>query len=408
MPLLVTRRAVLRFAAIFAAWTALGLLSAAQTHLQLSVRHETRPAWTILGPALIGFWIWALYTPPLAFVARGLRRLREHGTNRWDAWGLFLVAHLAVVWVVCVVDAVVWANVRPLIDGVVMPVERAFAALLLTNVVAYIMVVTLTEAADYAARSGEREREAAALAHTADTLRRQLDEARLRTLETQLRPHFLYNTLNLAAELVYDEPEAADEMLTHLGALLRRSYRESAEIVPLREEIHFVRAYAEILARRYRDRVRLTFDVPGDLEDQPVPAFVLQPLVENAYRHGVERREHASAVEVGATHDGESLVVRVRDRALSSERRRTGHVAADHVHTSLDPTSHASGGIGLKTTRERLMLLYGDAAGLTLARSAGETVASVWVPLGAPLDERRDQANELAPDRVAVGAMEGM
>jgi two-component system LytT family sensor kinase len=401
-----SRRALLRFAAIFAAWTALGLLSAAQTHLQLSVREETRPAWGILGPALVGFWVWALYTPPLAFVARRLRLLRERGTPRWTAWTLFLMAHLGVAWVVSVIDAVVWSNVRPLFDGVPLPVDRAFATMLLTNVVAYIMVVTLTEAADYAERWRERERAAEALAHTAHTLRRQLDEARLRALEAQLRPHFLYNTLNLAAELVYDEPEAADEMLTHLGALLRRSYRDSAQIVPLREEMRFVRAYAEILTRRYRDRVRLTIDVPRRLEDQPVPAFLLQPLVENAFRHGVERRERASAVAVDATHDGESVIVRVRDRALSSGRQRALRGALSDSMMAADARDRVGDGIGLRNTRERLALLYGDAAGVTLVHAEQETVASVWVPLAVDPSQVRETASESAPtDGTATDAV---
>lgn len=402
--MLQTRRALLRFAAVFSAWTALGLLSAAQTHLQLSVRGEVRPTWTVLVPALVGFWIWALYTPPLVFAARHIRRLRERGTARWSAWPLFLAAHLALAWVVTVVDAVVWANVRPVIDGAPLPVERAFASMLLTNVVAYIVVVTLTEATDYAERWRERERAAAALAQTADMLRRQLDEARLHALESQLRPHFLYNTLNLAAELVYDEPEAADEMLTHLGALLRRSYRDSAQVVPLAEEMRFVRAYAEILALRFRDRVRLTINVPPELEEQPVPAFLLQPLVENAFRHGVERRERPSAVEVDAMHDNGSVVIRVRDRGLSEGRKRAARGGAFDSPTATEAADRTGDGIGLKNTRERLALLYGDAGGLTLVRSTNETVASARVPLSITLADARGAASELAPGRTVPQA----
>ncbi|HKG95390.1 MAG TPA: histidine kinase, partial [Gemmatimonadaceae bacterium] len=214
----------------------------------------------------------------------------------------------------------------------------------------------------------------------------------------------LYNTLNLIAELVHEEPEAADEMLTHLGALLRRSYRESPQLVPLQAEIDFGRAYAEILARRYRGRVNLTIDVPAELRSHPVPAFLLQPLVENAFRHGVERREQPSAVQVTAETDHDSLVVRVCDRVLPGAREQaTGDGPGDGpgngpvapVH-SPDAPDRTGDGIGLRNTRERLELLYGSAAGLAVVSAPDETVASAWVPL-APADRRADSAHDSPP-----------
>jgi hypothetical protein len=379
--MVITRRSTIRFAAIFVAWTAFGLLNAAQTQLQLSLRGQVRPPWTVLGPALVGAWIWAIYTPLVVLLARRVALFRERAATRFGGWTLYAATHASAVAVVAVFDAAAWAKVRPLIDGVTVSVDRVFAAILLTNIVSYVIVVALTEAVDFAARSREREREAASLARTADELRRQLDQARLRALETQLRPHFLYNTLNLAAELVYDEPHVADDMLTHLGALLRRSYRDSAQIVPLSEEMSFVRAYAEILTRRYRDRVRLTIDVPPDLGRHPVPAFLQQPLVENAFKHGVERRERTSAVDIEATDENGTLVMRVRDRGLASISRRVDR--DDDVHDDGEPVERPGEGIGLRNTLERLGLLYGGAAGLSLERAPNETVASVWLPIAA-------------------------
>ena len=394
--MVLTRRAAIRFAAILVAWTAFGLLNAAQTQLQLSLRGQARPPWTILGPALVGAWIWALYTPIVIVFARRVAFNRERAATGVGGWAMYGITHALAVAVIAVFDAGAWAKIRPYIDGVTVPVDRVFAAILLTNIVSYVIVVALTEAADFSTRWREREREAASLARTADELRRQLDQARLRALETQLRPHFLYNTLNLAAELVYDEPQVADDMLTHLGALLRRSYRDSAQIVPLREEMMFVRAYAEILTRRYRDRVRLTIDVPTELERHSVPAFLLQPLVENAFKHGVERRERTSAVEIEATRDEETLVMRVRDRELASISR---HVDRDaDVFEDGEPIERPGEGIGLRNTLERLGLLYGRAAGLSLDRSPNETVASVWLPIAA------DLAAVVCPPAVTVPA----
>jgi sensor histidine kinase YesM len=145
----------------------------------------------------------------------------------------------------------------------------------------------------------------------------------------------------------------------------------------------FVRAYAEILTRRYRDRVRLTIDVPAEVERHPVPAFLLQPLVENAFRHGVERRERTSAVDIEATDDNGTLVMRVRDRELPSISRRIDRDV--DVSEDGELIERPGEGIGLRNTLERLGLLYGGAAGLSLDRSPNETVASVWLPIASDL-----------------------
>jgi two-component system, LytTR family, sensor kinase len=386
------RRTLAWLALIFGAWTAFGLLSGAQYQLTLSLRGESRPLWPVFGPSLVGAWIWACYTPGLIWLSRRLREVRERHTARVRGWTLFFALHVAILAVGAVVDAFIWAHVRPLIDGVAPSFSRAFAGTLVVNVGSYLTVVTLAEAADYAARWRERERAAAALARTAETLRHQLDDARLRALEAQLRPHFLYNTLNLVAELVHQEPEAADEMLTHLGALLRRSYRESAHLVVLEDEIGFVRAYAEILARRYRDRATLTISVPTELQQCLVPAFLLQPLVENAFRHGVERYERASLVEVSARRQGESLQLRVRDRV-------GGPRDVPLVSAPSKTSEGADEGIGLRNTRERLAVLYGATAGVSLVQTQYETVVSVWLPVRLESD---GAARSAAPSE-AVG-----
>jgi sensor histidine kinase YesM len=394
-----TRRVLGWLALIFGAWTAFGLLSAAQYQLTLSLRGETRPLWAVIGPSLVGAWIWACYTPGLVALSRVLRRVRESQPSRVRGWLLFLTLHLLVLSVGAVLDTLVWASVRPWIDGIVVPLGRVFASTLMVNVGSYLTVVTLAEAADYAARWRERERAAAALARTAETLRHQLDEARLRTLEAQLRPHFLYNTLNLVAELVHEEPQAADEMLTHLGALLRRSYRESPHLVPLADEIHFVRAYAEILARRYRDRATLTIAVPAELQQCPVPAFLLQPLVENAFRHGVERYERGSLIEISARRQSEALQIRVRDRV--SDMPRSWSLVSDFPTTLAlrELPGREDEGIGLRNTRERLAVLYGAAAGVSLVQTQNETVASVWMPF-------RPESRGVAPSQSVTAGSE--
>ncbi|MBV9880550.1 MAG: histidine kinase [Gemmatirosa sp.] len=371
---------LVRAAQVFGAWSAFGLLMAQQAALNARVRGETRGWLETLGPAMLGAWIWTAYTPVVVPVARWLRRARERG---WRGWLLAGVVHPALALVLTAVDAVVYAWLRPYIDGTQSTIPRVFAAVILLDVLLYAVVVTLVEMAAYATAYRERDRAASALARTAAELQGKLDEARLHALESQLRPHFLYNTLNLIAELVHDEPDAADEMLTRLGFLLRRACREGAHLVPLGEELAVVRAYGEILARRYRDRVTLTLDVPTALHDHLVPAFSLQPLVENAFRHGVERRERGTAVDVAAAEEGDALVLRVVDRGVGAEtrgartRRRNGRARA---WAGDPPGTDARGGVGLRNTRERLAALFGPRAGLTLDHADDVAIATLWLP----------------------------
>ena len=161
--------------------------------------------------------------------------------------------------------------------------------------------------------------------------------------------------------------------------------------MPLGDELAFVRAYAELLVRRYRDRVTLAVDVPEPLHALMVPVFALQPLVENAFRHGVERRESRSTVEIAASivDGGAALVLRVTDRALGAgrwelpPRRRRG-------------PSDDGAGVGLSNTRERLRALYGDGAALTLDRRPGETTARLRVPAGASAPASAAEAGSAA------------
>jgi hypothetical protein len=377
-----TRRLLVRSLTVVAAWTVFGLLIAEQSALQLRLRGEERPLFVVLAPPLCLAWIWALSTPLVVAATRRLRAVRERrGALGWVAC---LAGHAALAATLMLLGTAIWTWIKPFVDGVATPWATVVAYSIVVDTACYVAIVTLAEAAAFAAAYRERDREAMALARTAAELQERLDEARLRALEAQLRPHFLYNTLNLIAELVHDEPEAADDMLTRLGLLLRRAYRPTEHLVPLGDELDFVLAYAGILARRYRDRVTLVVDVPDELRALPVPAFALQPLVENAFRHGVERRELRTHVEIaGRVRDG-ALVLRVTDRAAgvgrrdAAPRRRRWH--------ALDAAPGGGDGIGLRNTRERLRAIYGSRAGLALDHRAGETTATVRVPAAAPGD----------------------
>jgi len=129
-----------------------------------------------------------------------------------------------------------------------------------------------------------------------------------------VQPHFLFNTLHAIAHLVRDEPRGAEQMVMNLGDLLRGTLKAGdAQLVPLREEMAMLRAYLEIQKVRYRGRMRVRIAVPDDLGAEMVPVLILQPLVENAVRHGVEPRAEPTTVEVAARLDGGTLILHVRD-----------------------------------------------------------------------------------------------
>lgn len=345
-----------RAARIVGAWTAFGLVMAQQTALDVRARGLERSWRSMLGAAMLGAWIWAACTPAVLAWTRRLRPLRERG---WRGWGVYVAGHLALALVVTGVDTVLYYYLRPIVDGVRTPMARLFTAVLLLDLVLYAVVAAIGEAREYARRTRD--------------LQGRLDEARLHALQAQLRPHFLYNTLNLIAELVHDEPDAADDMLTRLGALLRRSYGETPHLVPLGEELDTVRAYTDILARRFRGRVCVDVAVPAELHDQLVPVFSLQPLVENAFRHGVERREGGSVVAIAARREGDDVVVRVVDRGDGPP----GAVPPGGLDSSKRP---GPPGVGLRNTRERLAALFGSDASLGFGQADGVSTATLRVP----------------------------
>jgi hypothetical protein len=177
-------------------------------------------------------------------------------------------------------------------------------------------------------------------------LQRQLSAAQLRALQMQLEPHFLFNTLNAITTLVELGRQAeAVEMLGHLNTILKSTLKRTApEKVPLSQELEIVENYLAIEQVRFADRLRIEIKVEPSTLDSLVPCFLLQPIVENAIRHGIARCEGEGLVEASARRDGHLLRLQVRDSGVGLN----GH-------------SKPGNGIGLKNTRERLTHFYQDA-----------------------------------------------
>jgi len=203
---------------------------------------------------------------------------------------------------------------------------------------------------DYYGRYRERELEAA-------ELQRELVEARLEALRMQLNPHFLFNTLHAISAMIHENPETADRMIARLSELLRLTLDGSkAQEVPLSQELEFLDRYLEIEQARFSDRLKIEKLVQPEVLTALVPYLILQPLVENAIRHGIEPREELGQISIRASHNNGMLQLCVSDNGPGLSENQ--------------PAAWREG-IGLSNTRSRLRHLHGENGRLELASAPG-------------------------------------
>ena len=238
-------------------------------------------------------------------------------------------------------------------------VGETLLAQILLEWILYLLVLGAVLALEYRQRNREHAIEAA-------DLRRSLTDARLHALELQLQPHFLFNTLNAISGLVrVSRKEEAIRMIAGLADLLRYSLDHAGrQRVPLSEEVEMLTRYLEIQQMRFPDRMSFTVTMDESLRQVAVPILILQPLAENAVRHGIDRTGAASRVEVRAHRANGRLELHVGNN---------GSMATPVVE-----------GIGLKNTRERLRTLYGDDARFSLTASGDRVLALLDLPLNQP------------------------
>jgi len=234
-----------------------------------------------------------------------------------------------------------------------------------------VVFCTIVAGAFWARGQARRQRaQVAAAAHEA-TL------ARLDMLQSQLEPHMLFNTLANLRALIATDPPRAQEMLDHLIAFLRATLAASRQSEhPLSEEFARLDDYLALMRVRMGDRLRTSASLPPELAALPVPPLLLQPLVENAIKHGLEPQRGPGELHVQACLDGATLVLRVAD---------TGRGLDAAAHAKAREPAAPSSGFGLVQIRERLHTLHGDAARFTLApRAGGGTLAEIRLPVAAP------------------------
>jgi LytS/YehU family sensor histidine kinase len=207
-------------------------------------------------------------------------------------------------------------------------------------------------------------------------------------LKTQLHPHFLFNTLNAIAALIYTDVEAAERMLARLGDLLRLTLEDfGVQQAPLARELEVVRHYLEIEQARLGPRLRVDWRVAAEATDALVPTFLLQPLIENAIRHGISPRSKPGRIEVRAWRKGEELCLEVRDDG-----------------PGLRAEGKAGGGVGLSNTRARLQHLYGTGQRFEIGNDAhGGCVARVVLPFYQPVPISAESLRERDDTHVDCG-----
>lgn len=303
-------------------WTIVALLFGAQLALDSAyTSHRLTPPQAIaLG--LTGWYAWAILSPLVIWLARRIRNL---------------AAHTAISIVATMIKVALTTEVLRAFD-----VPQRSISLLVNipmNVAAYFAIVGVTWFIDARLR--------------ASRLESSLAEARLELLRNQIHPHFLFNTLHAISELMHEDVDAADRMLTRLAELLRASLESSGKPqVALRDELGTLDRYVEIERVRLGDRLRYRATIDPQTLDRLVPNFLLQPLVENSIRHAIVQRREGGSIDVHASVDGAKLVIRIDDDGPGLG-------------------TNSAEGVGLGNVRSRLEQMYGSAARFEIASDRG-------------------------------------
>jgi two-component system, LytTR family, sensor kinase len=321
-------------------WLGLGLLDATQTVVTMHAE-GMHHAWTELFVTLLLSWLpWALATPVILWLANKYPPIRLRPVSTW-------IAHLAA----CVTIGLISAAWISALEVLLNPWSTSgdpghFTNLLrykfYNSLVEYLVLYASTLALIYVLES--KERLAYQQTETA-RLNEQLSKAQLDALRRQIEPHFLFNTLNAIAGLVREKRnDAAVSMIVGLSDFLRRVVEDSnRQQVPLREELDFVQKYLDIQQVRFAERLHLSINVPADLFPAQVPSLILQPMVENAVKHGIAKRVQGGAIRIAAVRNNGTLTLSVYNDGPA--------LLADWETNS---------GIGIANVRTRLQSLYGD------------------------------------------------
>jgi two-component system, LytTR family, sensor kinase len=308
---------------------------------------------------VINYAIWTIFTPLILFFCERVRR------RRWKA-GFWIAAHSLFSLLILLFNAAAWIPFAQLGDDLAnIPrmswhfVSILFWQSLAWNLWMYWVIVGIFYGLDYYFGARDAQIRSA-------QLESQLAKAELEVLKSQLQPHFLFNTLNLVSSLIHTDAASADDMVGDLGSLLRMSLESHASHqVTLAEEMKAVELYLNIQRLRFQDTLTVEIKIDPNTLDAPVPHLILQPLVENAFRHGISKRVGQGLLKIESQNGNGILKVRVSDNGPGAKMQT------------------ANAGIGLSNTRARLEKLYGGRASLNVDSSPMGFSVELQFPLVA-------------------------
>jgi two-component system LytT family sensor kinase len=346
---------------VFAVWFGLGLFDATQTVFVM--RSEgMHHYWLRLFITNVVAWIpWMLATP---FIFRLQHRFPGAQWKRAAFW----IAHLSASTGIGLVASgwvALWEvllnpfALTPGPDPFMQLWLRKFYSGTLSSIILYGLVLLVAHIADTQHRFAQQQAETARLSE-------QLSKAQLNALRRQIEPHFLFNTLNAIAGLVREERnDAAVRMIAGLSDFLRRVVNDcDRQQVPLSEELEFTRKYLDIQKVRFADRLEFSVDVPEELLSAQVPSLILQPMVENAVKHGIAKRVRGGTIRISASQGNGMVTVRIFNQG-------------PYLFANWE---HAQSGIGIQNVRTRLASLYGKNCSLTLRNQREGVEALVSLP----------------------------
>jgi sensor histidine kinase YesM len=356
----------------FLIWTIIGIFFFSQALSQRFFSRDPTPWWHYLISWLVGVYLWALLMPGILWLGRRFPIERRNWVRRV---ALHLLLGVVVSLVQLILESAILSRLG-VFPGLMNTFVTTFAFLLVigfhTGIMTYWEVLGVQYGIGYYQNYQERKQEALRLELRASELQSQLVQAQLGVLKMQLQPHFLFNTLNAIMVLVRQQKsKEAEQTLAHLSDLLRCVLEDvEAQEVPLRRELEYLQLYLSIEQVRFQDRLRVEISADPAILDAALPQMVLQPVVENAIRHGVGKSAAAGRIKISAVRSNDTLELRVQDDGpgFSSE----------------DPVGKHSTGIGLTNTKARLKQLYGEEARLTSGNGKPRgAVVTITVPYHA-------------------------
>lgn len=321
-------------------WSLAALFTASFNMMQDYISQRFHPVWQILAWQFATALEWVALTPLILWLTRKF----PLGEGKfWRNLPVHVIGGLLIILLRQAVDA----YVQPLLGfppgRETLPYWRIFRYIFIVDFHWSVITYCAALGAIFGTRYYGKYRQGELVAAR---LEARLAQSQLRALQMQLHPHFLFNTHNAIAALIYQDPEKAERMLGNLSDLLRFSLDHlNVEKIPLKQELDFLKKYLAIEQTRFQDRLRVVFDIAPETLTAIVPNMILQPLVENAIKHGIAPLKRGGTITICATQDEQKLNLRIAD---------------DGAGLAAGEASHIIEGVGLSNTKARLAYLYGD------------------------------------------------